>query len=270
MRYALLITFAVTFYLYAVIPEAQAESYDLTFLWFSKGLSKIIDKGCEQARNKKHCVQVASFIGWNESTAGKNAYHFNIWGMHGGESKSEQEAFDKWFSIYNRWWYKTHGVGDFYSPTPKPPRTHYCMSEHESDGRYLNFCPQGFRNATHYLSLFNSKYERPTERVWELWKTFATESKIGTGSSLRSDIPLSPVHVPVKGWQAGWYHKHPKKPHHWVETEQSGDKDAPNKKRSDWGSNRPKLQDNHSGDKHDGSVTDWSYNPNFDWKHIIY
>ena len=243
MKYAILIAIAITTLLYN--PFICESYYDLKPLGFSHSLSDIINEGCKKARSHIHCVRTSAFLAWNESTAGQNAYKQNIWWMHGGESESEQEAFNKWFRTYNKWWYKTSGAWDFYSPYPgKLPRTRYCLSEYQPDGRLLNWCPNGYKNANSYLTKFNALYEThwPKWGDWIQWWKSITIKNTASSVADRIHNDRGNIHVGIpsrKKWQPIHFDWQSKGNSPWVERKQDDNRNTPKKK---WSAKSPDLQ----------------------------
>lgn len=118
-------------------------------LWYSKDLSRRIIDTCKlKAKDPRHCVVTASFIGKAESNAWQNAYKNNVFGINIKHItyKTEQDNLEIWMKSYNKKWYTMRHPNKFYSKRWTLPYTHYCTSETSSNSKV--WCPRWLEIST--------------------------------------------------------------------------------------------------------------------------
>jgi hypothetical protein len=121
---------------------------------YSEELSATIIDTCKAtAKNPRHCVITAAFIGFAESTSGRRDAFNNVFGFRNRKFESEALAMSQFTLTYNRVWYRTVGPIDFYSPVPGLPKTRFCVDEYQKDGRKLHYCPNGYKNSSKAFNL---------------------------------------------------------------------------------------------------------------------
>lgn len=119
-------------------------------LWFAHDLAIYMISHCKlEAKDPEHCIRLMASIGYNESSAGKKAKNNNIFWKRWAKFETKEDAVKWWVSVYVKKWYKPHKYtpSSFYSKTPKPPITYFCMDERQKNGKMLNYCPNWYAHS---------------------------------------------------------------------------------------------------------------------------
>lgn len=122
--------------------------------WMDTELAKYLINACKsKANDPRKCVIHASMISKAESNLWNNASNGNMFGITGFKGTKKQ-AIDTWVSKYNKFWYTNKSPYDYYKSTPTAkPRSVYCMSEYQPDGKHLNYCKNGIKHANYMFNL---------------------------------------------------------------------------------------------------------------------
>lgn len=128
-------------------------------LFWKTNWTDIVNRCNKYAKSPRKCKITKWFIWWNESTFFTNAYkHNGFWiNKKWVEFKSDIESIEDFNIRYNKYWYKNTWPWYFYSNSAKnPPKSRFCMSEYQTDGRLLQSCPNGLKNATFYYTILSN------------------------------------------------------------------------------------------------------------------
>lgn len=160
--YKLLMLIAISLLLVLAIEYKTINAKDYTLdqkvkeLWGNTNGTTTIERCNKYAKDPRNCKITKSFIWGNESTFCKNAYNHNCFWINKKwfVLKSDSESIEDFNKRYNKYWYKNLKPKDFYPATAKSnTRTWYCKSEYQPNWKLLNYCPNGYSNATHIYNI---------------------------------------------------------------------------------------------------------------------
>jgi len=127
--------------------------------WIKKELAIPIVEQCKKlAKDPIHCIKKIASISMAESGGGWKCIEHNCtwlggWRFH---YKNYTEWVIDWIHRYNKYWYKTKAMSDFYPPKGKKSKTRYCTSEESSNSNVG--CPNWLKHSSEFQEKLNKLF----------------------------------------------------------------------------------------------------------------
>ena len=131
--------------------DATCKVNTLVSLWIDHKIAWSLVFTCkDKAVDPVKCIKLGASIVKAESGGWYNCYkNWCFWILSGGISyKSVEAGVEDWVKRYNLYWYRQENPSNFYSNSPNwNPKTHYCMSEHQTNWTKLSYCPNWHKHS---------------------------------------------------------------------------------------------------------------------------
>lgn len=139
--------------------DKECKKKVLIELWVKKYLADPIVENCKKiAKDPVHCIKKLSSIaiaesGWWENCINKNCIGLGWWKFH---YKTYSEWINDWITRYNKYWYKTGKMSDFYPPKGWKSKTRYCTSEVSSNSSLG--CPNWLKHSSDFHAKLDKRF----------------------------------------------------------------------------------------------------------------